>query len=136
MGFMTWSEKYKVDLPIVDQQHEHLFELVNLLYDSVVRGDEQHALGTILDELINYTSYHFDTEEKLFAEHHYPKIEDHKKEHTDLTKQVLELQEKFNNKEVTITYEVLDFLNDWLKKHTTESDLEFAEYQRSLASEN
>lgn len=102
-----------------------------MLYDSVVRGDEQHALGHILDELIDYTAYHFDTEEKLFETHGYPKLEEHKREHTELTKQVLDLQEKFYNKEVTITYEVLDFLNEWLKRHTTESDLEFANFQRS-----
>lgn len=132
MSFMVWSDTYKVNLPVVDEQHERLFDLVNELYDSVVRGDEQYALGNILDELINYTVYHFDTEEKMFESYHYPKLEEHKKEHVDLTKQVLSLQEKFYNKEVTITYDVLDFLNEWLKAHTTESDLEFANYQRSL----
>lgn len=68
----------------------------------------------------------------MFESYHYPKLEEHKKEHVDLTKQVLGLQEKFYNKEVTITYDVLDFLNEWLMAHTTESDLEFANYQRTL----
>jgi len=124
--FMEWNKKYELGIDVVDEQHKALFELVNTLHDSVVRGDEQHALAEILDELVEYTVEHFETEERKFEYYKYPKIEEHKKEHDDLVKQVVDLQTKFDNHDVTITYEVLDFLNDWLKEHTTNSDYEFA----------
>ena len=126
MAFLQWSNSYALNLKDVDEQHEKLFELVNTLYDSGVNGDEQNSLGIILDELIDYTVYHFETEEKLFIKHAYPKYNQHKEQHDDLTKQVLTLQEQFRAKKVTIAFDVLDFLSDWLKKHTMESDLEFA----------
>jgi len=125
---MEWEDKYKLDIEIVDQQHENLFLIVNRLHDSVVRGDEQHALGEILDELIEYTVYHFETEEEKFEFYKYPKLEEHKKEHNDLVEQVIDLQMKFNNHDVTISYDVLNFLNNWLKDHTTNSDYEFATF--------
>lgn len=133
MSFLDWENKYKVDVEIIDEQHEHLFEIVNTMYDSIVRGDEQNALEEILSELINYTVYHFETEEKLFKEYGYPEYEEHKAQHDELCKQVVELQEQFKLKVVTITFEVMDFLSGWLQEHTTQSDLKFADYMRSKA---
>jgi len=131
MSFLDWEDKYKVNVKVIDEQHEKLFDIVNLMYESIVHGDEQNAIGEILESLISYTVYHFETEEKLFKEYEYPKYDEHKAQHDDLTKQVLDLQEQFDQKVVTITFDVMDFLSDWLKKHTTESDLEFSEFYRS-----
>lgn len=130
MAFMEWSDHYSVQVPQIDEQHEQLFVLVNVLYDSIVEGAEQNSLGDILDKLISYTVYHFETEEALFKTYDYPLYEEHKHEHDELTRQVLDLQEQFNNKVVTITYEVMDFVSNWLKEHTTGSDLKFATFMK------
>lgn len=131
MSFLDWENKYKVNVEVIDQQHEHLFEIVNNMYNSIVKGEEQNALADVLSELIAYTVYHFETEENLFKEYGYPDYLEHKKQHDDLCKQVLELQEQFQLKVVTITFEVMDFLSAWLQEHTTNSDLRFADYLRS-----
>jgi hemerythrin len=133
MSFLDWENKYKVNVEIIDEQHEHLFEIVNNMYDSIVRGDEQNALEEILSELIDYTVYHFETEEKLFKDYGYPEYDEHKNQHDDLCKQALELQEQFKLKVVTITFEVMDFLRGWLQDHTTSSDLKFADFMRTKA---
>lgn len=128
MSFMAWSDEYCLCMEKVDDQHRHLFELVNKLHDSVINALEQNAMGEILDELIDYTVYHFETEEEMFRKHNYPKLESHKEEHDKLIKEVLELQEKFYKHEVTITYDVLNFLCSWVKDHTTETDMEYVEF--------
>lgn len=125
---MEWSEQYLLGLKEVDGQHEHLFDLVNQLHQAVVNGDDQSAAGKILDDLIDYTVEHFNTEEKMFLASQYPQYEEHKREHDVLTRQALEIQEKFRAKEITVTFELLDFLSDWLKNHTTDSDLQFARF--------
>jgi len=76
--------------------------------------------------------YHFGTEEKLFQETCYPGYEIHKKQHDDLTRQALELQDHFQQKLVTIGYDFLEFLCEWLKRHTIESDMEFVKFQKQL----
>ena len=45
MAFMEWSDEYVFGNSIIDQQHEHLFELVNMLYDSVVAGMNKRLWG-------------------------------------------------------------------------------------------
>lgn len=131
MAFMEWSDKYVLGLIEVDEQHQHLFTLVNELHDLVVNGDDQSAVGKVLDDLIDYTVEHFAREERLFQENQYPNYDNHKHEHDDLTRQVLVLQENFRDKKITLSFEVLDFLHDWLYEHTTSSDLDYATYAKS-----
>lgn len=128
MAFMEWCDKYMLGLKEVDEQHEQLFVIVNQLHQAVVEGADQSVVGAILDDLIDYTVEHFETEEQLFLAQEYPKYEEHKKEHDLLTKQALEIQGKFRAKEITVTFELLDFLSDWLKNHTTDSDLKYAQF--------
>ena len=131
MAFMEWSDKYVLGLSEVDEQHKNLFMLVNKMHDLVVNGDDQSTVGKVLDELIDYTVEHFATEEKLFKQNEYPDYANHKREHDDLTQQVLDLQENFREKKVTLSFDLLDFLHNWLNEHTTNSDLEYATYAKS-----
>ena len=128
MTFLTWTDQYKLKVNEIDEQHEYLFGLLNKLYDSVVEGAERATLDNVLAELIEYTVYHFNSEEKLFEQEGYPELDIHKKEHDELTKQVIELQTRFRNGSATISFEVLDFLSDWLTGHTMGSDQKYCAF--------
>ena len=124
------NHKFESDFETIEVQHKRLSEIIKKMYDSIVRGDEQNALAEVFDELICFMIYHFDTEEALFGAYDYPDYESHKKEHNELCRQILELQEQFNMKIVTITFEVMDFLTNWLEEHTAVTDSKFEEYMR------
>lgn len=128
MAFLTWTEDYRLYVDEIDEQHKYLFNLLSKLYDSVTEGAECGTLDKILTELIEYTVYHFNTEEKLFREWKYPKLDIHKQKHDNFTKKVLELQKIFRDGSATISFEVLDFLSDWLTKHTMGSDQKFSAF--------
>lgn len=53
-------------------------------------------MGDILNELINYTKFHFSNEERKMQIKNYSEFKLHKKEHYNLTEKVLDLQNKFN----------------------------------------
>jgi len=131
MAFLEWNVKYSLGIDEIDEQHQKLFDLVNRLHTAVVEGAEQSTLGEILDELIDYTIDHFNTEEKLFKENNFPEYKEHKQQHDDLTAQVVELQTKFREEIATISFDVLDFLGEWLTKHTIDSDQKYALFMKS-----
>ncbi len=133
MAFLEWNNQYLLGLSEVDKQHQQLFALVNRLHEHVVNGEPQSSAGAILDELIEYTVEHFATEEKRFLEDDYPQYDEHKNEHDLLTRQALEFQEKFRANQIMVTFDLLDFLSDWLKKHTTDSDLKYVQFARQKA---
>jgi hemerythrin len=127
MAFMTWTDEISVNDEI-DAQHRKLFDIVNELHASVTAGAERSALARIFNELIDYTIYHFKTEEGYFSVLAYPDSAAHKKEHDDLTEQAVKLQSQFSEGDLVISFELLDFLYDWLMKHTSDSDIKFKKF--------
>lgn len=91
MAFLEWTKNFSMGDEVVDEQHQRLFDMLNRLHESVVQGQEQSALVSILDEMVDYTVYHFKTEEEMFAGRGYPGLEAHKLVHDDLTRQAVEL---------------------------------------------
>ncbi len=118
MALMTWNDKMSVGVAMIDDEHKKLVAMLNELYDGVQSGHGKDALGKILDGLISYTAGHFKHEEKLFADTGYPAAAAHKKEHDDLTKQVLDVQAKYKSGATgTLSLEVMNFLKNWLVNH-------------------
>ena len=128
MPLFDWNDSYSVKVEEFDSHHKRLVGLVNRLYDAMKDGEGSVVLSDIFDELIQYTVFHFQAEEKLMLAHNYPKMNEHKAAHQDLTKQALELQEKFKSGDMFVTIEVLNFLRDWLSKHILGMDKEYSAF--------
>jgi len=122
MAFLEWTEAHRGGVAEIDAQHQHLFMILNRLHAATMQGAERSTLGELLDELIQYTVEHFATEERLFKAYDYEGFETHKAEHDTLTGQAVALQEEFREGSATISFEVLDFLHDWLVDHTLGTD--------------
>ncbi len=118
MPMMEWTDKLSVGVPSIDAQHKKLVAMANELYDAMKAGHGKDVLNKTLDGLIGYTVTHFNYEEKLFAQTGYPATAPHKKEHEDLKKQVLEIQEKMKaGVSFSQSMQVMDFLKKWLTNH-------------------
>ncbi len=126
MPLMTWTEKMGVGVKVLDEDHKKLVGLINDLHDALKAGHGKDILGKILDSLVTYTKYHFDREEQLFAKTGYPNSHAHKKEHDNLTQQVLGVQSKYKaGADTFLTMEVMDFLKTWLTNHIQGSDQKY-----------
>ena len=128
MPFITFTAANMVHIKEVDDQHRRLFDMLNRLHAAVVAGKEQGELHDILDELVEYTVYHFETEEDLYLNYAYPGYAGHKREHDRLTATVVDLQGKLRRGSATLSFEVLDFLNAWLVEHTLGLDQEMGAF--------
>ncbi len=131
MALVVWKDIYSVNVNEIDQQHKKLVAIVNELHDAMTIGKGKDVLGKVLGELIDYTLYHFATEEKYFDLYDYPESDHHKKQHKDLVEQVASLQGKFEKGEKVLTLEVMNFLRDWLHDHIVGSDKLFGPYLNS-----
>jgi hemerythrin len=122
VSLMTWSDEYCIGVSIIDQQHKKLVKLLNQLHEGLLAHREEESLTSILTELVNYTDWHFLTEERLMRNHRYHGYEAHQKEHETLTRKVLEFQRTFQLSAPTIAVEVMDFLKSWLANHILQTD--------------
>jgi hemerythrin len=126
-----WSETYSVQISIIDTQHKNLVGIVNELHQAMVGGHGKEQLGKILSNLVKYTQAHFKTEENFMESHRYPAYSAHKAEHDRLAKTVVDFQSKFQEGEVGMTIEVMNFLKDWLGKHIMGTDKRYTPFMHS-----
>jgi hemerythrin-like metal-binding protein len=131
MALITWNENLKINMMEIDSQHKKLIELINELHEAMKTAKGKDVMGHVLSELVNYTVYHFGTEEKLFQKHGYSEYITHKKQHDDLTKQVMTTADKFNKGDNIITVEVMNFLKNWLQNHILTVDKRYAPFLNS-----
>jgi hemerythrin-like metal-binding protein len=85
-------------------------------------------MGKILDDLVAYAKTHFATEERLMTTHTYPGYLIHKKEHDNLTQQVVSLHQDFKEGKPVITVALMSFLKDWLGKHIKGTDQKYSPF--------
>ena len=87
-------------------------------------------IASTLDFLINYTQFHFSTEEKSMSETGYPELANHRAKHEELEKTLGNLIEDFKEDGITekISEAVGTFLGNWLKDHIRGVDQVFAAF--------
>ena len=126
MPLLTWTEKLSVGVVTLDDDHKRLVALVNELFNSMQAGHGREVVGRILDGLVQYTKMHFAREESFFARTGYPAAATHKQEHDALTRQVMEVQQKYAaGATAALSLEVLQFLKNWLVRHIQGTDQKY-----------
>src|SRR3989339_622150 len=131
MALIQWNSTLSVNITQIDNQHMKLVELVNTLHDRMKVGKGKAALSGILNELTNYTVYHFKTEEDIFRKYNYPQTDAHLKEHDALVQQVVKLKADFDNGKSVLTLDVMNFLKDWLTLHIMGDDKAYTLFLKS-----
>jgi len=130
MALFVWDPSLSVDIREVDEQHKKLISLVNGLFEAMKTGHGRTVLKEILDELVDYTKYHFGTEEALMTQYRYPSYPAHKREHDELARKAFELKTQNDRGENVITVEVMNFLKSWLTNHIKGSDKKYTKFFR------
>lgn len=128
MPIAYWQDKYYTGNSQVDEQHQQLFDIVNSLHDAVVIGEDSQILQKILDHLASHTIAHFQTEEKLMLAVDYPGYDRHKQTHDHLTSKVVNLLQKFRDRDITVTTEITQFLTEWLTHHIKGEDQKMTQF--------
>ena len=125
MTLLHWGPALQVGFGDIDAQHRRLVGLVNTLDDAMCAGRDRDVLGTVLAELVRYTTLHFAYEEKLMTRHgladHVHSAE-HRVEHERLRSEVETFQRDFILGDADVSQELLDFLRNWLADHILGTD--------------
>lgn len=119
---IEWREGFRINVPQVDNEHKHLFELV-----------KQLDLGTVdetIEELLTYVVTHFTNEQKLMEDSGYPAFEEHLKLHEQFGATVAEFLGSSDDWTEERVQELRRFLNKWLIGHIMTHDLRFGNWYR------
>ena len=126
MALITWNEDYSVKIEAMDKQHIILVDLINQLFDALKAGKAKDEMGKILQALIDYTVTHFKSEEAWMEKHGYADMVGHKQEHQKFVDKVVQFQADFNSGKATVSYDIMNFLKDWLVNHIQGTDKKYS----------
>ncbi len=130
---ISWDEKFSVGIPEIDEQHKKLFQIIENVFDGFTAGAEieKEMLKTAFDKVLDYTRFHFATEERYFDLYNYPDAKNHKARHAKLIEETVALRRQYTEGAPGVTFELLDFLTSWLQKHILLHDKHYAPFLKS-----
>lgn len=127
---IRWDDSLSVGIDLIDEQHKTLIARIIDLSQAIDRHQGVEKILKTLDFLIEYTDYHFSTEEKNMVNFHYPGYDEHKKAHAELITTLGHLDEDFQEEGATqaLAESINVFLVNWLVKHIKGIDIKFGEF--------
>jgi hemerythrin len=136
---LKWDSKYLIGIPIIDEQHEKLVDIANEASEILSlpeHTDKYDDIITILNELKDYTAFHFSTEENLMKEIRYPKFFSHQVEHNDFITKVngIDLYALDEDQDRQLL-EIIRFVTDWIITHILEKDTQLASYYNTFKAD-
>ncbi len=130
---VRWDDSFSNGIAEVDEQHQHLFTLVNRTYAAVIERANSAQVQEIVQALEQYTIEHFADEERYMTHARYPRYGEHKKIHDDFVHRVAQEREKLQAG-FPLDLSIVHFLRDWLVEHILKQDMDFGRYERGAST--
>lgn len=122
MATVGWSEAMSVGNVVIDEQHRHFITLL----DDLSNASEAN-LPALVDELVQYINYHFDTEEEMMASVSYPLLEEHRELHRGFIMEVSEMCRRLFEGLLTVE-DVKSVVSEWCLDHIAIEDKKYMSY--------
>ncbi|MBN2651922.1 MAG: bacteriohemerythrin [Spirochaetales bacterium] len=121
---VLWSEIMAVNIEDIDDQHKHLVEIINRLFNAIISKDSEHDLDSIFVELKDYVYTHFKFEETLMQKSGYPGLIEHQKIHRNFEQGTNLLYEEYkqNGPTAELLLKLQNDLLGWLINHILHVD--------------
>ena len=121
-NMVVWTPDMSVGVESLDQDHRMLIALVNQIALPENKSDPL-AVEFVLDELLGYTAFHFEREEKMIGRVDYPDFIRHRNIHRSMINSVRDLQRRcLSAFTPALGDELHHFLGDWLTSHILKED--------------
>ncbi len=134
MELFHWDSSCGVGDSLIDEHHRTLVGMLNEVYDVAIAERDSRALEEIMARLLAYTEYHFNAEEKLFAESgaSHRIIEVHQRAHDRLRTRLKEYLSLPDKNDPAVVIDFLGFTVNWFQVHIQGMDREHATMIREI----
>ena len=125
----VFTAKYYTGIELVDREHRKLFEIigeVNALIHNDLLHDKYDEIVRLLDELREYTKFHFEDEEAYMQKINSPMLEAQKRTHQAFVDKLMSIDldklEEIDDNQQEYLHELIEFLGGWLINHILKMD--------------
>lgn len=128
---LKWKDDYLLGIDKIDEQHKELFRIAESAY-SLLKSDyfvdKYNKIVEIIEELREYTIFHFQEEQKYMMSINYKRFFAHKIEHDDFIEKLnkVDLADVDSNQDKYIM-DLLEFVVNWISEHILGTDFKILE---------
>jgi len=130
MAKFAWDNSLSVGVAAIDNQHQMWIRRLGDIAEAIETFQGPQRVGEALGFLIDYTDFHFATEENAMDATQYPDMANHKARHAELRTTLAQLEDEFQ--EDGATHILADSVNtlifNWLTNHIREVDVQFGAF--------
>jgi hemerythrin len=123
---LEWKDEYSIGIQLIDEQHKHLFEIGNSafrLLNNHSHLDKYSEIHLIIEDLFQYTKYHFKCEEEYMLEKNDHNYYSQKIEHEDFIKKIDSFKlDKIDQSKDKYIMKLILFIFDWILDHILKKD--------------
>lgn len=123
---IEWTPSLELGIADIDNQHRKLVEIMNRLNAAMREGNSRSMVAPLVDELADYTRYHFGFEEEYFDQRGYRDSAAHKETHRRFVAEVGQFKTRIKQGSMGVGVEVMNALREWLVKHILVADRKYA----------
>ncbi|AHM58150.1 hypothetical protein EAL2_808p06470 (plasmid) [Peptoclostridium acidaminophilum DSM 3953] len=125
---LIWKDSYSVGVEAIDKQHKVLFEIGNDIASAMKsdKDDKYDDIMYMLEELIDYTEYHFSFEEEMLEKNGLPLSDKHLEQHRFFIDKLTEKKsDEIDESQGETLNELFGFVTDWIVTHILSTDKEY-----------
>lgn len=135
----VWKKELELGITSIDNQHKKLLEIGNRINDMLFvhdDGDDDYdEIMKVIEELKDYTVYHFKTEEDLFIKYNYSEFDQHKKEHDGFIEYINSINfNAIDENQILFLKELLKKIVNWVFHHIITTDYMYKDFLIALGS--
>ena len=125
--YIKWVPLYETKHKLIDSQHKELVNIVNELYTATTNSgpNSNEAFIKSIKKCIDYTQYHFATEEKIMDLINYSDAKNHKAMHKSFYLEIVDQIRKYEEGQPFVANKFIKILKDWLLEHIGFQDKKF-----------
>jgi hemerythrin-like metal-binding protein len=129
--WVPWDDSLSVGIDVIDEHHRYLFDLINDLYQVVIRKRGAREVARLIKALDAYAKIHFRAEEQMMNHYAFNGIVSQLHQHHAFEEKIAEFYEELHANPLVAQFDVLTYLRDWLIHHIRVEDAKLRELTHS-----
>jgi hemerythrin len=125
---IEWNDEYSVRIQQLDSQHKNLFLIADEILTAAEKKSKITGIEKLLGELLQAASSHFKYEENLMKKNGYPGVKKQREAHVRFLHEIESFFSRLQNEKRAVLPELLEFLKEWLIKHTLTVDRKYIRF--------
>lgn len=128
MTKLEWKAEYSVGVKLFDDHHKQLLQIIGELENAIETKCTPNKCQMIFSKLVEYSQYHFDSEETLLAQNNYTELHQQKGSHQKFISTIKSFRHRVQLGDDNVELELFEYLNNWMIHHILTEDKRYTAF--------